>query len=117
MTTFGDVGVPLPIVDDEAPEEADDEVHEVDADAVAQPRLRQVRQPAPPVARHDHAEEHLVVPARLLPEQPPVLAALVLRCRHCRQRTGAERRQSRCCSCGISAEEAMDTCTEVVLVD
>lgn len=35
--TFGDVGVALPVVDDETPEETRDEVEEVTADAVAHP--------------------------------------------------------------------------------
>jgi plasmid stabilization system protein ParE len=75
----------LPVVDDEAPEEPGDEVEEVAADAVAQPRLRRVRQAAPPVAGRHRAEDDLVVPPRLRDEAPQVVAA-VLHCgRHCRR--------------------------------
>jgi hypothetical protein len=83
--TFGDVGVALPVVDDEAPEEPGDEVEEVGADAVAQPRPRRVRQAAPPAAGRHRAENDLVVPPRLRDEAAQVVAA-VLHCgRHCRR--------------------------------
>lgn len=80
--TFGDVGVSLPVVDDEAPEEAGDVVEQVSADAVAQPRLDRVRQAAPPVAGRHRVEDNLVVPLRLRYEAPQVVAAM--RRRHCR---------------------------------
>jgi hypothetical protein len=83
--TFGDVGVALPVVDDEAPEETGDEVEEVAADAVAHPRLHRVRQAAPPVAWRHGAEDDLVVPLRLRDEPLQVVAA-VRRCRRqCRR--------------------------------
>lgn len=73
----------LPVVDDEAPEEAAGEVDEVAAEAVAEPRLERVGEGAPPVARDHMAEEDLVVPGRLLDELAQVLAAAA---RHCRPR-------------------------------
>jgi plasmid stabilization system protein ParE len=82
--TFGDVGVALPVVDDEAPEESGDEVEEVAADAIAQPRLHRVRQAAPPVAWRHRAKDYLVVPRRLSDEASQVVAAVLHRGRHCR---------------------------------
>lgn len=51
--TFWDIDIALPIIDNEAPEETGDEVHQQTADVVPQPRLEEVRQAPTRVARYD----------------------------------------------------------------
>lgn len=75
----------LPVVDDEAPEEAGDEVEKVGADEVAQPRLHRMWQAAPPVAGSHRTENDLVIPLSLGDEALQVVAAMLYCRRHCRR--------------------------------